>query len=176
MKVICISGWAQHGKDFTANYLNEDLTSKGYNVLVTHYGDLLKFICKNMFDWNGEKDADGRRLLQYVGTDIIRAQQPDYWVDFIISILKLFEDEWDYVLIPDCRFPNELDKLKSEGFDVIHARVYRPNFDNGLTEEAKNHISETAMNDVAYDYLLVNSGDSNYINNITKFIKFLESK
>ena len=174
MKVICISGKAQAGKDFAASYLNEELTDRGYSVLITHYADLVKYVCKNMFDWNGEKDIAGRHLLQYVGTDVVRKQQPDYWVDFVISILKLFIDEWDYVLIPDCRFPNEIEKLKNEGFDVIHIRVERPDFDNELTEDARTHISETALDNATYDYRLVNSGNSSYINSIRSCIKFIE--
>lgn len=176
MKVLCISGKAQHGKDTTANYLYNELKDEGYKVMITHNADLLKFICKNMFGWDGKKDETGRHLLQYVGTDIIRKQKPDYWVDFIISILELFPNEWDYVLIPDCRFPNEISRLKENGFDTIHIRVVRPNFDNGLTEEAKNHISETALDDVAYDYCLENCGSKNYKNNITKLIESLNRR
>ena len=101
MKILCISGKAQHGKDTTANYLYNELKDKGYKVMITHYADLLKFICSNMFGWDGKKNEKGRHLLQYVGTDIIRKQKPDYWVDFIISILELFPNEWEYVLIPD---------------------------------------------------------------------------
>lgn len=176
MKILCISGKAQHGKDTTANYLYNELKDKGYKVMITHYADLLKFICSNMFGWDGKKNEKGRHLLQYVGTDIIRKQKPDYWVDFIISILELFPNEWEYVLIPDCRFPNEISRLKESGFDTIHIRVVRPNFDNGLTEEAKNHVSETALDDVEYDFCLENCGNKNYKNNIKELVEKLNCR
>lgn len=83
MKILLISGKAQHGKDTTAGMLKEQLESDGYRVLIAHYADLLKFICRQYFDWNGEKDEAGRHTLQYVGTDIIRKEHPDYWVDFL---------------------------------------------------------------------------------------------
>lgn len=171
MKVFCISGKAQHGKDTTARYLAEELRNKGKRVLITHYADLLKYICKQFFEWNGKKDEDGRHILQYVGTDIIRQQQPDYWVDFIVSLLRLFHDEWDYVLIPDSRFPNEIENMKHAGFETVHIRVVRPDFDSGLSEEAKRHISETALDSYPYDALLVNPGDYNYKNNIVQLLK-----
>ena len=107
MKIVCISGKAQHGKDTTAKLLEEILEAQGNRVLIAHYGDLVKYVCKTFFGWDGKKDEKGRTLLQRVGTDKIRAVSPDYWVDFIVSILDIFCDEWDYVLIPDTRFSNE---------------------------------------------------------------------
>ena len=162
MKVICISGKAGNGKDYSASCLKNKLTEDGKRVLITHYADLVKYICTKFFDWNGEKDEEGRHLLQYVGTDIVRTQYPDYWVDFIIGILKMFSDKWDYVLIPDCRFPNEIDKMKEAGFDVVHMRVVRPDYDNGLTSTAKNHPSETSLDNAEYDMLIYNYGDEEF--------------
>ena len=144
MKIIAISGKAQHGKDTTAGFLKSTLEADGYKVQVAHYADLLKYICKQFFGWNGQKDDAGRHILQYVGTDVIRTQKPDFWVDFIISMAKLFPDAWDYLLIPDCRFPNEIDCIKSAGLDMVHLRVVRKNFTSPLSKEQQAHPSETA--------------------------------
>lgn len=159
MKVICISGKAQHGKDTTAGYLKEFLEERGKKVLICHYGDLVKYVCKTFFDWDGQKDEKGRTLLQKVGTDQIRAKDPDYWVNFISEILWFFPNEWDYVLIPDCRFPNEVERLKQANFDVTHVRVVRENFESPLTEEQQKHPSETALDYYPPDILLINRGD-----------------
>ena len=83
MKVVCISGKAQHGKDTTAGMMKTALESMGHTVLIAHYGDLVKYVCRTFFGWNGEKDAYGRSLLPKVGTDIVREQRPNYWVDFV---------------------------------------------------------------------------------------------
>lgn len=157
MKIVCISGHARNGKDTTAEILRNVLWSRGKRVLITHYADLLKFMCEKLFSWDGKKDEHGRHILQYVGTDIIRAQRPDFWVDFIIQELELFGDNWDYVLIPDCRFPNELERLKEEGHDVIHLRVSRPSTEE-LTKDQAAHPSETALDHSVPDYLIVNDG------------------
>lgn len=158
MKVIAISGKAQAGKDTTANILKEILEANKYRVLIIHYADLLKFICKQFFGWDGNKDEYGRHLLQYIGTDVVRVRQPDFWVDTLISILKLFPDEWDYVLIPDCRFPNEIDQIRYPVFDTTHLRIVRPNYDNHLTQEQKEHPSETALDNTEADYYIMNDG------------------
>lgn len=158
MKVVCISGKAQHGKDTTAGMMKTALESMGHTVLIAHYGDLVKYVCRTFFGWNGEKDAYGRSLLQKVGTDIVREQRPNYWVDFVKDMLSMFPNEWDFVLIPDSRFPNEIDGLKQSGFNVIHLRVRRENFESPLTTEQQNHPSETALDHVVPDFLIVNDG------------------
>lgn len=176
MKIVCISGKAQHGKDTTAKLLEEILEAQGNRVLIAHYGDLVKYVCKTFFGWDGKKDEKGRTLLQRVGTDKIRAVSLDYWVDFIVSILDIFCDEWDYVLIPDTRFPNEYEIYETYGMDAILLRVVRPNFVSPLTEEQQKHASETALDDYQYDATIVNSGSledlkeavNNFVNNALK--------
>lgn len=152
-KIILISGKAMSAKDTCANLMKEQLELQGKKVLITHYADLLKYICKTFFNWDGIKDERGRTILQHVGTDIIRDEnnRPDYWIDFIIDVLWMFYDEWDYVLIADARFENEIEKIKSEfngSWDyslVKSVRVNRQNNDNKMTDEQRNHISECAF-------------------------------
>lgn len=158
MKVILISGKARHGKDTTAGFLRSALEADGNSVLVAHYSDLVKYVCKTFFGWNGEKDEAGRTLLQKVGTDAIRVKRPDYWVSFISDIMEFFPGEWDYVLIPDCRFPNEVDYIKNAGFDAVHLRIVREGFVSPLTPEQQAHPSETALDDVQADYYITNNG------------------
>lgn len=158
MRVILISGKAQNGKDTTASMMKAELESSGSRVLLVHYADLLKYICRSFFGWDGEKDDYGRSLLQRVGTDVIRAKDPDYWVRFIAQILTLFQSEWDYVLIPDCRFPNEIDFLTDAGFDVLHLRVVRKQFTSPLSAEQQKHPSETALDRRRPDAYIHNCG------------------
>ena len=158
MKILCISGKARHGKDLSGEIFKALLEKKDYKVLIAHQADLVKYICTRFFNWNGIKDYEGRTLLQHVGTDVVRAQHPDYWVEFLCGIFEMFPDVWDYVIIPDTRFPNEIDLFKERGFDVKHIRIVRPDFDNGLTEEQKNHASETALDNVVPDETILNDG------------------
>lgn len=89
----------------------------------------------------------------------MRNINPDFWVNFVASMLTMFKDEWDYVIIADTRFPNEISVLKEYGFDVMHIRVTRPEFDNILTEEQKSHPSETSLDSFEYDELIANTTD-----------------
>lgn len=153
---ICISGKAQNGKDTSAEIFKNELIIRGHSVLVIHQADLLKYICKAFFNWNGEKDEAGRTLLQQVGTNVIRKVEPDFWVDFIAKVTGFFKDTWGYIIVPDTRFPNELEKLKANDANIFHVRVIREGFKSPLTEEQQQHPSETALDGIESDFTLIN--------------------
>ncbi len=98
--------------------------------------------------------------MQQIGTNCIREQDPDYWVDFVANIIKMFPNRWDFVIIPDVRFPNEIDRIADAGFPATHLRIVRPNFESQLTEEQKNHPSETALNNTVPDFVVNNTSMS----------------
>lgn len=175
MKIICISGKAQNGKDTTAQYLQQLLQQKNKRVVIIHYADLLKYICEKYFGWNGVKDGNGRTLLQHVGTGIVRKRAPDYWIEHVIKMLEVFNDCWDYVLIPDTRFPNEVDCWKEHNYDAVHLRVTRQDFDSPLSPEQQQHPSEIALDNVEPDYELNNTTLENLYTEIDKFVTRLDN-
>ena len=173
VKVITISGKAQAGKDTTARLLKDQLNSNGRNVVILHYADLLKYQATTLFGWNGKKDETGRSLLQKLGTDIVRKYNENYWADYVVGVLKMYDGEWDYALIPDARFPNEIAMMKAN-FDTISLKVVS-DYDNGLTTEQQNHPSETALDDFEFDYTLFNDRTIPGLGEaLQKFIKEVE--
>lgn len=176
MQIILISGKAQVGKDSTALILKDKFEKQNKKVLITHFADLLKFICKKYFNWSGLKNYQGRTLLQYVGTDIVRNIKPNYWVDFIIEVLSIFKDHWDYVLIPDCRFKSECTRW-GEDWDTTTVRVERLNFESPLTPEQQLHPSETALDDYNFDYTIRSeNGLDNLEKEVGKFLVWLQEE
>jgi hypothetical protein len=137
--------------------MKEELELLGYKVLITHFAGLVKYVATNFFNWDGEKDELGRTLLQYVGTDVVRKQDENFWVNFIKNILKFFPYQWDYVIIPDYRFPNEKDLLAQE-YNTYHVGIVRDDNVSNLTEEQKNHPSETSVNSNCADTVIQNDG------------------
>ena len=172
MKVITFSGKAQHGKDTTAKYVKEVLEFYGKRVVILHFADYLKYVCKEYFNWNGIKDEEGRNILQRVGTDLARKNNPNIWVNVIKEFILAFETEFDYFLIPDCRFPNEIDLLKEEYYPVISITIRRDRFNNGLTELQKLHPSETALDEYQFDINVINHEGLDHVKN--NAIKILE--
>ena len=82
--------------------------------------------------------------------------------------LDFFGERWDFVLIPDVRFPNELMRLRERGFEVEYLRVERPGYNNGLTTAQKAHTSETAMDYIQPDSVILNSGSLDYLEQAVK--------
>lgn len=155
MKVIGISGPAGAGKDTFGQMLHEELIKLGFHGVITHYADPLKYILKQYFDWNGEKDEAGRHLLQTVGTNIVRQKDPDFWVDFQIKMATFFGEQWDYMIIPDVRFYNEVFKWIESKYDCMFIGIKR-DFKSALTEDQASHISETELNDFIPDIIVQN--------------------
>lgn len=175
INIITISAKAEHGKDSSAFLLKEKLELKNKKVLICHYADLNKYILKAFFDWDGIKNKKGRDLLQYIGTDVIRAKKPSYWIDFIRDMIDFFGEMWDYVLIADCRFPNEIDIWKNSECNLISLRIERLNFENNLTPEQRLHPSETALDNYSFDYKIKVSNGLNYLSyEIDRFINWME--
>ena len=126
----------------------------GYKTCVVHYADLLKYLAKQYFGWNGEKDEQGRQLLQHLGTDIVRANNKFFWVEMAYAITANVLCEFDVIFIPDARFPNEIDFWKKRNELLASVKVERPGYANHLTEEQQRHPSETALNDYVFDYVV----------------------
>lgn len=176
-KIILISGLAQHGKDSTANFLKEKLDGK---TLILHNADYLKYIARQYLSWNGEKDNYGRTLLQTLGTEKVRIElkKPLYWIERTCDIIDMLQDDFDYFIVPDTRYKNEIFYPKAKFPDkVFTIRVHRLNFDNCLTLEQKNHISEIELLDFPHDYDIVSeSGLNNLKVAIDKFLNYKNFK
>ena len=173
--VILLSGKAQSGKDYIANIMKQQFEENGNKVLVTHYADLLKYILKTFFNWDGKKDKKGRDLLQYVGTDVIRKKMPDYWVNFISQMISFFPNEWNYILIPDARFPNEIEVMqKNPDVNVITIRINRGNFTPQLTLEQQQHPSETSLDEYDFDYYVSNDGTETINDAVKEFVNYID--
>ena len=154
-KIILFGGFAQNGKDASATITKNYFEQFNKTCLTIRYGDYLKFIASNYYGWNGVKDDYGRTLLQTLGTEEARDFSPDIWVNVVIEFVKAFGHKYDYVLIPDFRYPNECTRWIEEGFDVFSIWVHRNNFDNGLTKKQKEHRSETSLLNFSFDRIIM---------------------
>lgn len=180
MKVILISGKAQHGKDTFAEFFKMVASSHSKKCLIIKYGDILKFVAKKYFDWNGEKDLAGRTLLQTLGTDVVRKNNENAWVNCVMEIVMGLKTEFDYVLIPDARFQNEIEAWKDVNIPSISVRVNRYDnnlepFDNKLSNEQKRHPSETSLDNYdKFDYIIKNITETDLQSEAQRIYKELE--
>lgn len=152
--VILISGKAGHGKDTFAESLKYGLEKNNKKVLILHFADLVKTYAKMYFNWDGNKDiVAGRQLLQDIGNNSFRQFDPDYWARITAECARVMGDYFgfNFILIPDNRYPNEIEVVKQYNPTVLTYRVVRYNsngtvWDNPkLNEEQKQNEGEIAL-------------------------------
>ena len=154
-KIITISGAAGSGKDSFASLLQKELIKRGVRTAIYHYADPLKMCLTNYYHWDGQKDEVGRSLLQHVGTDIVRARNEDGWLEIAEAFIDNVLFMSDVILIPDCRFPNEITYWGHRKLATI--KVKRPFYETALTQMQQTHSSETSLNKYTFDYVVCTS-------------------
>ncbi len=152
MHIFLISGKARNGKDSVADIMMKKLDGKSTKIAMADY---LKYIAKRHYGWSGEKDEDGRSLIQYLGTERIREELnwDTFHVERVCQDIKIIENRFDYVFIPDVRFRNEVYYTQAKFPDnVTTIHVERLDFKSPLTEEQQNHRSERDLDGFTFDY------------------------
>lgn len=170
-KIYIISGKARSGKDTTADIISEYYSLKSKKSITLSYGYYIKEYAKKVSDWDGSDDTKPRTLLQTLGTEIIRNKIDSmFFIERMIGDIKVYSYFFDVIIISDARVKAEITTIKKNFDDVIDIHIERDDFDNGLTDEQKNHPTENALNDFEeYDYIVKNNGSidelkSNIIN------------
>lgn len=160
-KIILISGKAESGKTTLADALKHILENDDRKVVKMSYATTLKEYCKKYFGWDGTNENKPRQLLQELGTDIIRNKlnKPLFHAQRLAEDIEILWDKFDYVVVDDCRFPNEYYYLKAKFPEqVLFINVKRPNHISKLTTEQLNHETETALNNFTnYDFCYSNT-------------------
>lgn len=164
-QIIALSGSARSGKDTVADYLVKNygyvkvsfadpmrkaLYALNPNISVVGMGIVPLANAVDNVGWEllKSESPDVRPLMQRMGTEVGRAMfGQNVWVDRALSEAENYEK----VVIADCRFPNEADAVKAYGGMVW--RIERPG-----VAPANSHISETALDSYEFDLLIANSG------------------
>lgn len=163
MKIILISGKSGSGKDTLANFMRKEYEAQGKKVLTIHFADCVKFYAQQYYGWDGvTKDAAARTLFQTLGTDKVRKKFPNYWANLVGQFLSAIDGDFDYVLIPDTRFLNEISHVKRYNKDCVTLRINKLNgdgtfiFNPALTPEQNAHPSECELDDYCCDIMINN--------------------
>lgn len=154
MHIFLLSGKAQNGKDSVADIMMKKLSGKSIKIAMADY---LKFMATKYYGWDGEKDEKGRTILQWLGTDKIREKLgwDTFHVERVCQDIKIIEDTYDYVFIPDARFKNEMYYTQAKfPYNTTTIHIERLGFDSPLTEEQKKHRSENDLDGFQYDYTI----------------------
>lgn len=181
MKLLLI-GNSKSGKSTMSDYLN-----KKYGFKIYSLGNYVKYfthdICKifnktdnipipnieDFFDINSKDKY--RKYFQLFGTELCQKWfGKEVWCEQLYKDLIKNNDLNNYtsIIIDDCRFKHEYDYFIKLGF--IPIKIDR-------NVEIYNHISETELESIPYEYLIDNNNSiEKYYNNIENLINELLTK
>ena len=174
-KIILLSGKAHSGKNYCANYLEEQLELKGYKVVQDMFAKYIKEYLRDYYKWDGiTKNDFYRDKLQQLGTDIIKEKlnYKSFHAKRLAEDFNIIENDFDYIIVNDCRFKDEIYTMKAMFPDkVIDIRIERVDKDvkEDLGELAK-HKSEVDLDDFKFSHVLKNYGNDSFKESIDKFI------
>lgn len=158
--IYLVCGKARHGKDTLSSYIKEAYESEGKTAIITYLGKYIKYYAREMTGWDLSDETKPRQLLQQLGTEVIRQKlnKEHLFIDRLIEDIEIFSYFYDAIIISDARLELEVRELKKAFPDLQVIHINRPNFDNGLTEEQKNHITETSLDNFdEYDVEIENT-------------------
>lgn len=162
MNIVAFAGRKQSGKttcaEFLLKYYNGAIENFNSARLYNFADPLKNDICMNILGltyeqcygediykntltdikWEGN-NLTAREVMQFVGTDIFRKMKNDVWAG--ATIKKILSDKPQLAVIADCRFPNEVEAVRSVGGIVI--KLTRNPFNS-------NHDSEIALDEINY--------------------------
>jgi hypothetical protein len=112
----------------------------------------------------------GRRLLQWLGTDVGRAVYDNVWIDMFKQQLNqiMTIPTNTIIVVTDCRFMNEyncLKELQSTDQSVHFVKVSRPFESNSFSD----HASEGDIDKFEHDYEIKNLGSEKDLEEIVQY-------
>jgi hypothetical protein len=187
--IIGICGLIGSGKDTAADYLvnfhefkRESFASSLKDAVSIIFGwdrELIEGRTKESREWREQPDAwwsarlgttiTPRYVLQYWGTEVIRQGfHDDMWIASLENKLRNSKND---VVITDCRFPNEIAKLKNQDAKIVWIkRGIIPHWYNIAARANKGdltaaewlkqesiHSSESSWAGTSFDYVIENN-------------------
>ncbi len=105
--------------------------------------------------WEKPYPDEIRRLLQWWGTDLRRAQSPDHWVMVGEKRAALLHGTGSYPVFTDVRFQNEADLIRKHSGILVRVVASNDVRKRRLGELPPDHASEFESDDIICDYQIV---------------------
>lgn len=163
--IILISGKARSGKDTIGKYLKQEYLNQHKKVVISPYTKYLKQYIQDITGKEVTEQNKPRDLLQQLSTKLIKEKlgNPDFFIHRQIEDIEFYSYFIDVIIIPDVRFPKEIEEIKRKFHNVVSIHVTRKNYISDLTEVQKQDITEIALDNYdQYDYKIENNNDKQF--------------
>lgn len=188
ISVIGIAGRIGSGKDHLANYLKNTYFQ---DAVLMSFADQLKLHC--MFKANPtsitntdkiyktyfhSKPPEVRKQIQEYGCNA-RESNEEIWINMLYAQMLMLKDRGiTTFIIPDVRFENERDFIKSIGGKII--KVVAPTRNNEatkhLSDESRYHLSESFVDSMECYIIINNDIHQNFEKNVQEAMLLINLK
>ena len=171
IKLYILSGKARSGKDTVSSIIQKYYSN--YKCINISFGHYIKDYAKRVSSWDGSEETKPRELLQNIGIELIKNRINNrLFINRILEDIEVFSYFYDVIIVDDVRMLDEFETLKEKYPDCISIRVIRKNYENGLTNQEKNHITETNLdNCTSFDYIVENKNELDLEKEIIKILE-----
>lgn len=179
MKVYVIGGKAGVGKNTLAQYLKEELENYNYKPCIIQITEPLYSYARNYFNWDGNMDHKPRKFLQQMGIEIINKKlgKKDFLLNRLYENIEILSNYFDVFIVPDIRLIYEFNSIKNKYDEVITIKLERDDYNNHLTGEESNHITETEIDNYnEFSYILKNTDKNKLKKDAINIVKMTEEK
>ncbi len=155
-KIIALTGKKKSGKNHAAWLASLDHPDIVQMAFATPLKKMTSDALQVPLDQIETDKKDFRSLLQNVG-EVLRGHHKNIFVDHLESQLPV-TDEPRTILITDCRRKNEAEWIRAQGGIVVRIDRIKPRSSD--PEPVDDHISETEMDEIEPDLVLINDWKS----------------
>lgn len=157
--IILIAGKARSGKGTIAKHLEQIYLKQNKKVVISPYTKYLKQYIEEITKRKIDDENKPRDLLQQISSKLIKGilNKQDFFIDRQIEDIEIYSYFMEVIIIPDVRFPREIEEIKNRFPNVISIGVNRVNYTSDLTLEQKQDITETSLDHYhEYDFEIEN--------------------
>lgn len=156
-KIFIISGKARSGKNEISKVIEKSYRDK--KCITISFGHYIKDYAKRVSDWDGSEETKPRELLQQLGIELIKNKIDNkLFINRILEDIAVFSYFYDIIIVSDVRLVDEITTLKEKYPNSVSIRVIRNNYDNKLTYNEKNHLTEVDLDNYNnFDYKVENN-------------------
>lgn len=157
--IILVAGRAGNGKSTLAKNLETIYIKRGKKVVMSPYTKHLKQYIENIMYMKIDDNNKPRDLLQQISSKVIKEDlgYKDFFIRRQIEDMEVYSYFMDVIIVPDVRFPDEIDVIKSKFPNVISIGIKRENYISTLSLEQQRDITEVALDNYhEYDYEVIN--------------------
>jgi len=177
-KLVFIAGKQRSGKDTFATFLQDYLEFRGKRVLVVHFADKVKEEISKLFGFSvvcldrlknssslvsPSGSLTWRQFIQHYAESVKECKGKLYWSLVLKSYIESVGVNYDFVLIPDYRYPYESKVFDS--YDCVFVKVNKQF--KGVLD---THKSELSFDDISFPNDIDNNSDLHSLDNQAKVL------